>query len=254
MSRVVLLTVDTKIGRIAARYLAARFPNDLSVIIERRSSRIQLLRRRLRRMGAIKVLGQIGFMALQFVQNGWSRGRIAQTLKQSQLESRWPEGVRIARVPSVNDPACVALLAQEKPSAILVVGTRLIDATVLAAVKAPFINYHAGITPKYRGAHGGYWAQATNDAENCGVTVHLVDAGIDTGDVLYQARLTRAPGDNFSVYPYRQLAAALPLLEHAATDTLAGTLTPHKVNLPSRLWSHPTLWGYVWTGLHLGVW
>lgn len=254
MPRLVLLTVDTKIGRIAARYLAAHFPNDLAVVVERRSSRIALLRRRLRRLGAIMVLGQLGFMALQLIQSGWSRGQIARTMKQSQLESRWPDGISITRVLSVNDPACVALLQQAKPSAILVVGTRLIDAAVLAVVKAPFINYHAGITPKYRGAHGAYWAQATNDAANCGVTVHLVDAGIDTGDVLYQARLSRAPGDNFSVYPYRQLATALPLLEHAASDTLAGTLAPRKVDLPSRLWTHPTLWGYVWTGLHLGVW
>jgi folate-dependent phosphoribosylglycinamide formyltransferase PurN len=254
MPRIVLLTVDTKIGRIAANYLAARFPNDLAVVVERRFSRFALLQRRIRRFGIVRVAGQLGFMGLQLVQNGWSRRRIAATLKQSQLENRWPAGVSITRVLSVNDAACVALLQRAAPSVILVVGTRLIDAAVLAAIKAPFINYHAGITPKYRGAHGAYWSQATGDAANCGITVHLVDAGIDTGDILYQERLVRAPGDNFSVYPYRQLAAALPLLERAAQDTLAGTLKPHKVGLPSRLWSHPTLWGYVWTGLHLGVW
>jgi len=29
---------------------------------------------------------------------------------------------------------------------------------------------------------------------------------------------------------------------------------PQKVELPSLLWSHPTLWGYVATGLERGAW
>ena len=52
----------------------------------------------------------------------------------------------------------------------------------------PVLNYHAGITPKYRGMNGGYWALATGDAGNFGATVHLVDAGVDTGGVLHQVR------------------------------------------------------------------
>jgi hypothetical protein len=54
--------------------------------------------------------------------------------------------------------------------------------------------------------------------------------------------------------PYLQLVAALPLLERAADDAVAGTLRPQKVDLPSHLWSHPTLWQYVKTGLRRGVW
>jgi hypothetical protein len=60
--------------------------------------------------------------------------------------------------------------------------------------------------------------------------------------------------DNYSTYPYLQLAAALPLLERAARDAIAGSLRPQRVDLPSRLWSHPTLWAYVRTGVRRGVW
>jgi hypothetical protein len=31
-------------------------------------------------------------------------------------------------------------------------------------------------------------------------------------------------------------------------------LRPQRVDLPSRLWSHPTLWAYVRTGVRRGVW
>jgi methionyl-tRNA formyltransferase len=137
---------------------------------------------------------------------------------------------------------------------VLVVGTRIISPTVLSSVGAPFINYHDGITPKYRGIHGGYWANAQGDLAKLGVTVHLVDPGIDTGDVLYQARLEPPAKDNYATFPYLQLVAALPLLQRAAQDAIAGSLAPQKADLPSLLWSHPTLWDYVATGLERGAW
>jgi folate-dependent phosphoribosylglycinamide formyltransferase PurN len=84
--------------------------------------------------------------------------------------------------------------------------------------------------------------------------VHLVDPGIDTGAVLYQARLVPTAQDNYATFPYLQLAAVLPLMEQAARDALAGKLSPQTVDLPSRLWSHPTLWSYVAAGLRKGAW
>lgn len=47
---------------------------------------------------------------------------------------------------------------------------------------------------------------------------------------------------------------ALPLVVMAVEDALAGRLAPHRVDLPSRQWFHPTLWSYFRTGLKQGVW
>ena len=251
--KVALLTCESDIGRIAACCLTARFP-DLTVVVERSMARSLLLRRRVKRLGLVRVGGQLAFMAFHRVQRRASRARIAEIVGQANLEPPWPDTGELIRVPSINSPECVAHLQRLSPSAILVVGTRIIAEEVLRAVDAPFINYHAGITPKYRGVHGGYWANAEGDPGNFGITVHLIDKGIDTGDVLYQARLVPAAEDNYSTFPYLQLVAALPLLERAARDAMTGMLRPHKVDLPSRLWSHPTLWQYVKTGLRRGVW
>jgi folate-dependent phosphoribosylglycinamide formyltransferase PurN len=251
--KVALLTCESDIGRIAACCLTARFP-DLTVVVERSMARSLLLRRRVKRLGLVRVGGQLAFMAFHRVQRRASRARIAEIVGQANLEPPWPDTGELIRVPSINSPECVAHLQRLSPSAILVVGTRIIAEEVLRAVDAPFINYHAGITPKYRGVHGGYWANAEGDPGNFGITVHLIDKGIDTGDVLYQARLVPAAEDNYSTFPYLQLVAALPLLERAARDAMTGILRPHKVDLPSRLWSHPTLWQYVKTGLRRGVW
>jgi folate-dependent phosphoribosylglycinamide formyltransferase PurN len=251
--RVALLTCEGESGRIAANFLSARFP-DLRVIVETPVSRAELLRRRLRRLGIVRVAGQLAFMLFQRLQYAISRRRIAAIKRAAGLDDRWPDASRVLPVPSVNSAECVAALTKLRPQAVLVAGTRLVEGEVLRRIGAPVINYHSGITPKYRGVHGGYWALAEGDADHCGVTVHLVDEGIDTGGILHQAKIAPSPEDNFSTYPYLQLAAALPLLQRGGEEAVAGKLKVQPVELPSRLWSHPTIWGYLATGLRRGVW
>ena len=108
------------------------------------------------------------------------------------------------------------------------------------------MNIHAGITPAYRGVHGLYWALVNDDAEQAGVTVHLVDKGIDTGDVLYQKKIEITSKDNFSTYPLIQLGEGILLLKKAIDDFLKDDLKAVEVNTSkSRLWYHPTLLFYL---------
>jgi folate-dependent phosphoribosylglycinamide formyltransferase PurN len=251
--RVLLLAGDGDAGRIAARYLAARF-NDLSMIVEQPEGRGVFLRRRLKRLGWLTVAGQVAFMIVQRIQQRLSRGRIQAICWRFDLDAAVPDAVTVTPVGSVNSVECIDQLKRLDPAVVIVIGTRIIAAKVLHSLAAPFINYHAGITPKYRGVHGGYWALVEGDRANCGSTVHLVDEGIDSGGILYQARIEPTSSDNFSSYPYLQLAAALPLLAQAAEDAIAGRLQPQAAQLPSRLWSHPTLWAYVAHGLRRGIW
>jgi methionyl-tRNA formyltransferase len=93
-----------------------------------------------------------------------------------------------------------------------------------------------------------------NEQEICGVTVHEVDTGIDTGRILGQARITPNGKDNFATYGFLQLAAGLPLLKKAIRDACDGQLQP--VDAPrgeSRLWTHPTLAQYVYHRVKSGV-
>lgn len=157
----------------------------------------------------------------------------------------------IGHIPSVNHPDGHAAVLHLAPDVMVISGTRILSARTIAALGRPIINMHAGITPQYRGVHGGYWALVQRDPAHCGVTVHLVDAGVDTGAVLYQALITPGPTDDFSTYPTLQTLAGLPLLVKAvqsahvpAAQTPAGT---------SRRWYHPTLWGYLWHRIAGGV-
>ena len=58
------------------------------------------------------------------------------------------------------------ILKELNADVIVVNGCRIISKKILNNVPAKFINTHEGITPKYRGIHGCYWALVNKDKEN----------------------------------------------------------------------------------------
>src|SRR6187402_2256237 len=56
---------------------------------------------------------------------------------------------------------------------------------IIAVPKLGVINCHAGKLPLYRGRNILNWA-LINDEKEFGITVHYVDEGIDTGDIIKQ--------------------------------------------------------------------
>ncbi|WP_442583354.1 formyl transferase [Mesorhizobium sp. ASY16-5R] len=233
--------------------IAARF-GPPTVILEQPESKWALLKRRARRQGWISVAGQIGTMLIIRTSKVLYARRLASLTAESGLDTTSPPPERIIAVPSANSPEFLAALQKIGPEVVFLAGCRLLNRETLAAIACPVLNYHAGITPKYRGMNGGYWALASGDAGNFGTTVHLVDTGVDTGAVLHQARGKPSKGDTIATYALTQAAFSRDICARAVEDALAGRLTPVGTDLPSRQWYHPTLWFYLWTGFSRGVW
>ena len=135
----VLLTTDSEAGRIAARFLGCRF-SALQVVVEEPIARSQILRRRIRRLGLTRVGGQLAFMLFQRFQQKASRRRIGEIVRAAALDAQVFRKGEVIRVPSVNSHQCIAQLQRLQPRAVLVVGTRIIEAKVLRTIAAPFIN------------------------------------------------------------------------------------------------------------------
>ena len=74
-----------------------------------------------------------------------------------------------------------------------------------------------------------------------------LNAGIDTGKIINQKRITITSNDNFSTYPYLQLAEGIIILKKALQDFFDNRLTFTQNNLTSKLWYHPTVWQYIYT-------
>lgn len=227
--------------------------NVLRIIQEQRVSSAAIAKRRLRRLGLARVLGQLAFTGFNRFQQVTAKKRIRNIIELGNWNVDPLPVHLVDRVTSINDRVVVEKLQQLRPQAIVVHGTRILSPEILRAVDAPFLNIHMGMTPKYRGVHGGYWALATGDTEHAGVTIHLVDEGIDTGSVLLQAPIHPSPEDSFSTYPVLQMAAAVPLLRRALSEIQSGRLMTIAGTLPSHLWSHPTLLEYLAARWRRGV-
>jgi len=180
--------------------------------------------------------------------------RTAQLLRSLSLDSSPVPPAVIRRVRSVNDRDTIDLLVSLQPSVIVVNGTRIISRAVLESLpRSVFLGMHAGITPRYRGVHGAYWALVSGDWEHCGVTVHQVDPGIDTGPIVAQATIQPTRADSFVTYPLLQLGMGVGLLADAVAAALDGRLETRPSTGPSRLWTHPTAAEYVTHRFRRGV-
>jgi methionyl-tRNA formyltransferase len=244
--RVLILAQDSNSTRIVYNTLKDTF-EICAVVLEDPVPRKDFIQRRLKKLGVRAVAGQLAFRALVVPALSYrAKQRIADICAQYGLDRSSIDESQCIRVPSVNSAECAATLARFAPDVVVVNGTRIISKATLESVDARFVNIHAGLTPLYRGVHGGYWALAQGKAGEFGVTIHFVDTGIDTGNILRQGTITPTSRDSFVTYPYLQYAVAMPLLRHAVADLLAG-----KANIlpppegESRLWSHPTLGEYL---------
>ncbi len=234
------------VARALSTHLGARAT--VTAVLEESPSRLALARRRANRLGWSTVAGQIAFVGLVMpLLRRRGRGRARQIAQDYGLDLSPLSDATL--VSSVNDERTIALLQQAAPTLVVVHGTRIISRSVLDAISVPVLNIHAGVTPRYRGVHGGYWALREGCRELAGSTVHLVDPGIDTGGILAQATFTPGDADSFATYPFLHLACVMPLLLDQVDAVLAGTAPVTVPPLPgaehSQLRWHPTAWDYL---------
>jgi methionyl-tRNA formyltransferase len=113
-------------------------------------------------------------------------------------------GLMVATPDRLRDPGAVASLAAVAPSLFVVAAYgKILRPDVLAVPDRGTLNVHASLLPKYRGASPIHAALLDGVAET-GVSIMLMDVGLDTGPVLVQARL--------------------PVPEDATTESLTGLL------------------------------
>jgi phosphoribosylglycinamide formyltransferase-1 len=251
--KIVLVCSDGDSTRAIAGALEKKF-GPITLVMENSISKWLMTKRRVKRLGLLTTAGQLAFiLAVTPVLRRAGRGRIAEIEKRHGLGKSFDSP--IISVDSINSDQAIEAIRNLSPDVIVVSGTRIIGKKLLNAVSAPVINMHAGITPLYRGVHGGYWALFENKPGLVGTTVHLVDAGIDTGNVIEQSYFKVNGTDNFATYPYLHTAAGIPALVRAVKNALDGKLEPkpEENDLDSQLRYHPTIWQYLYGRFFKGV-
>jgi hypothetical protein len=92
-------------------------------------------------------------------------------------------GARIRRVnvKHHNGPECLAALKAMRPDVLLLRGTDIVRAPLIASAPAVF-NVHYGPLPEVRGMNAIQWSLLLGIPPT--ITLHLVDNGVDTGRIL----------------------------------------------------------------------
>jgi len=80
----------------------------------------------------------------------------------------------------------------------------IIKSDVIKALPDKIINLHIALLPWNRGADPNFWSFAENTPK--GVTIHYIDTGIDTGDIITQKEVNFTNNDETlkSVYEHLQ--------------------------------------------------
>ena len=93
------------------------------------------------------------------------------------------------QVLTMNEPGAVASLENEKADVLLVFGTGILKPNVIATNPSRIFNLHGGDPECYRGLDTHLWAIFHRDFSGLVTTLHRLDAGVDTGDIIAQGSL-----------------------------------------------------------------
>lgn len=117
--------------------------------------------------------------------------------------------------PNVNAPDFIATIRDFQADLLVSMSfNQILRAEILSAAPLGFINCHAGALPFYRGRNILNWA-LINGEERFGVTVHHVDAGIDTGDIIVQRFAEIAAHDDYGTLLGKAIALCAAALWEA---------------------------------------
>lgn len=137
--------------------------------------------------------------------------------------ARWAQGEGIDNV-GWNDLG--GHLDRLRPDVLLSVGNlRIISEEMVAATKVT-INFHDGPLPTYAGLHTPMWALLNGDTEYT-VTWHVVEGGIDEGDILATGSFAIDPDETTRSINIKCFGAAGDAFEDLLAQLSAGELRRH---------------------------
>ena len=145
---------------------------------------------------ALKSLCRSGHRVLQVVtQPDRPKGRGKTVVFPPVKEAALELGCPILQPQSIRtQDFCDAMTALDPDLLVVAAYGHVLPQRILAIPKLGAINIHASLLPKYRGAAPIQWAVINREKET-GVTLMLMDKGLDTGDILSSASVPILPDD-----------------------------------------------------------
>jgi methionyl-tRNA formyltransferase len=190
--RIVVLTTSSRRGGVIIEALARAGIRIEAIIVDRDrpAGRDQTSRtiRMLRSRGPVETSRRL----IRRLRRRFGKHR--DTEREASVYGAVAETVR--EVADANAPECERLLKALAPDLLVLGPSRILRPHILSIPRVGVLNSHPGLLPDYRGLDVIPWAIYNGDP--LGVTIHFVDPGIDTGDVVAQRRFEVRPGDTLA--------------------------------------------------------
>jgi methionyl-tRNA formyltransferase len=145
-------------------------------------------------------------------------------------EAALAAGVPVLQPEKIRSPEAQEFLQRIAPDCIVIIAYgQIIPARLLPIPKHGWINLHASLLPKYRGAAPINWAIVNGETKS-GLTTMRIDAGMDTGDMLLQTEMAIHPRETTPELAARMADAGAPLMVETLRGLAAGTLPARPQN------------------------
>lgn len=151
----------------------------------------------------------------------WYEGGVDGQITQLLQDSQAPPEVDINRVDvpwrDINSAEVEHRIREFQPDVLLVCVAPILKPNIFRIAPHGTINVHHGLVPNYRGEHTLFWPLYYHEYGQVGVTVHYIDEGIDTGQVLATGCPSLQPDDKEATVT----AKAAKLAARLTCDVLA---------------------------------
>jgi methionyl-tRNA formyltransferase len=135
-------------------------------------------------------------------------------------------GLEVFQPERIRDEAAQARIRQAGADVMVVVAYgQILPASLLNAPRLGTLNVHASLLPRHRGPAPIEWSILSGDTET-GVTIMQMDAGVDTGPILKQARVPLAPDATAGPLEGQLANLGARLLVPTLDDFARGRITP----------------------------
>lgn len=145
-------------------------------------------------------------------------------------------------VSSPNASEAQAFIAARQPDLVIARCKTLLAERIFSIPALGTFVMHPGVCPEYRNAHGCFWAMATGDDANVGMTLLRIDKGIDTGPVFGYFRVEADPAGSHVVTQHRVVLDHLDAIRDTLLEIEAATAVPiDTTGRTSNTWGQPWL-------------
>uniref|UniRef100_A0A831XGM6 Methionyl-tRNA formyltransferase n=1 Tax=Geobacter metallireducens TaxID=28232 RepID=A0A831XGM6_GEOME len=137
-------------------------------------------------------------------------------------------GIPVLQPLKVRAPEVVAQIRELNPDLIVVVAFgQILPQSLLDIPRYGCINIHASLLPRYRGAAPLNWCLINGETET-GITTMMMDAGLDTGDMLVKRSIPIGPDEDAQSLHDRLSLLGADTIDETLDRLMAGTLTREK--------------------------